>query len=166
MGKRFGAALALALFLVQGAAGIASAQPARTRILEGLSVREEEHGWSLRIGFNNRVRYLRNTPQARGRFVHIQLEHLALAGSDLASALERESLAMPRDSGAGAPVAEIVYDGTGSEGPVLEVRFSREVEFSIHQGDDFRSIRVDVADPSRRLFPGFPSLRLSTTYTR
>ncbi len=154
IGVGIGVAVWVGLFAALVAVQPVAAQPVRNRILDGLSVRDEEPGWSVSIAFTNPVRYLRHAPNDRGRSVHIQLENIRVGPVDLVPSFGRESLQAPR--GSSVPLVEVVYDGSGAEGPVLDLRFSRDVEFSIRQGEDFRSIRIELRDPSRRVAPPAP----------
>jgi len=154
VGAGIGVVVWVGLSVVLAPVAPVRAQPVRNRILDGLTVRDEEPGWSVVIAFTHPVRYLRHAPKDRGRSVHIQLENIRVGAIDLVPSFGRESLRGPR--GSSVPLVEAVYDGSGAEGPVLDLRFSRDVAFSIQQGNDFRSIRIDLEDPSRRVAPPAP----------
>lgn len=146
--------LLIAATLCGAVAGASQAQPVRNRILERWVVRTNAKGWTVELRFSGAVRYLRHAPRSRGRFVHIQVENLAVAGADLGAALQRESLGPPDDSD--VPIAEVVYDGGADEGPALDVRFSRTTRFEVRQGADLRGIVLEIAregDAARRPAP-------------
>jgi hypothetical protein len=136
------------------AAGGVLAQPVRNRILQRVSVREEREDHVVQVHFENPVRYLRHAPRGRGREIQVQLQHLALAPGEILPANLRESLPAPRDTG--VPLAEIVYDG-GAGTPVLEVRFTKSVDFDVRQGEDLRSISIRVRATART--PARPEAR-------
>lgn len=132
-------------------AGAAIAQPVRNRILRSLTVQERSDGHLVQVNFDNPIRYLRHSPRSRGRELEVQLQHLALSPAELVPATLRESLRPPPDSG--APLESVEYDGTAPGEPVLDIRFTKSVEFEVHQGEDLRSLSIVILEPSRPRVP-------------
>jgi tetratricopeptide (TPR) repeat protein len=137
----FSAALG-ALFLLPGQAAVG--QPVRGRILRGLELRPIGAGLELGVHFGVPVRYVRHSPAAVGDVVAVQLTLLTRAPEALAGR-EREVL-RPR-SDAPTAVEEVLFDGGGRGGSVLEIRFRERVRFEVHQGSDLRSLRIRISEP-------------------
>jgi hypothetical protein len=121
---------------------IGRAQAARGRVLEGMSVRGRGVRSEITIRFSAPVRVLRNTPAERGSSLQIAVQPLQISSVDLPAFRRRESLVPPADERLG--LAQVRYLGSEPGGPVLELRFSREVRFRVRSGDDFRSVVIDV----------------------
>lgn len=123
----------------------ANAQPARGKILRGLEFGGAGSDVEMRVRFGVPVRYVRHSPASVGDLVTVQLTLLTRAPADAVAGRGREAL-RPRARAAG-PVEEVVFDGGGRLGAVLEIRFGRRVAFDVRQDDDLRSLRVTFSNP-------------------
>ena len=119
------------------------AQAVRGRVLEGMSVRTRGlRTTEITIGFTAPIRVLRHAPADRGSSVQIFLQPLQVSSGDAAAFLHRESLVPPGEGD--LPIAQIRYLGQEPGGPILELRFTRELQFEVRAGDDFRSVVVSL----------------------
>jgi hypothetical protein len=126
-------------------AGPSRAQPPRLRAMEGVRVARAGDDWDVTVAFNAPVQVRRHAPESRGESVQVVLA--LLAGPP--GPQPRESLAAPRD--AGVPLESVSYEPGVGGFPVLELRFSRPVDFEVRQGRDLRSVvlRVRAGPPAR-----------------
>ena len=138
-------AIALLFALLPNGARVARAQPVSSRALEGISSEQTQTDFALRIRFTLPIFYLRHTPLKRGDSLNIQLKPLAVPrGAPVIP--RRESIQVPPDFP--LPVQSVTLEFAGGTDPVVEVRFSRSVRYSVEQGKDLRSliVRVPAAD--------------------
>ncbi|MGH0028726.1 MAG: tetratricopeptide repeat protein [Myxococcota bacterium] len=151
----------LTLIVCASVAGAARSQPARNLVLESLTLRQRRESLVIEVHFHQPIRYLRHAPRDRGRDVQVQLQRLATAPGAGVPARLREALRPP--PGEATPLREVVYEGAPGAGAVVEIRFGRDVEFDVRQGDDLRSLTIVVTTPpaahSQRRTPStFPEL--------
>lgn len=108
-------------------------------------MRTSPEGASLVVRLGVPARYVRHGPAHRGTSIQIELDPVTTGPGDTLAGLERESL-QPR-GGVESPIQEVIYEGDESERPLVEVRFSRLVEFDVEGGRDLRSIVIRIRDP-------------------
>lgn len=137
---RLGTAIPLATIALLLVLEPAYAQPAATRVFEGLSPIEVDGAPGVRVSFSTPVRYLRHTPQATGNSINVQFFPLNVSEAGAPAFFHRESLRVPSDIE--LPIAAVVYDGITVGRPTLEVRLDRTAAFEVQQGDDLRSIVI------------------------
>jgi hypothetical protein len=121
---------------------VGRAQAVRARVLEGMTVRNRGTRTEILVRFSAPIRILRHTPAERGSSLQIAVQPLQVASADLPAFLHRESLVPPAGDKLG--LSQVRYLGKEPGGPVLELRFEREVRFRVRSGDDFRSVVIDV----------------------
>jgi hypothetical protein len=137
--RRLVAAAAIALLVC---ADSARAQGVRTRILEGLQVARRPGGYELVIRFTTPVRYLRHSPLGEAQEINVTIEARRVGAVDARALAHRESLRLPPELA--IPLVAIDYEGDRDDQPVVNVRFSRKVAFRVKQGDDFRSLQIEL----------------------
>jgi hypothetical protein len=126
----------------------ARAQAVRARLLEGVRIDPAGDAWDVTVAFSLPVQVRSHTPAARGASVNVQLSLLRALGD----ASPRESLRAP--GGSDVPLEQVSYDGAAGDFPLLELRFSRSVDFEVFQGRDLRSVVVRVKlEPRARTAP-------------
>ncbi len=118
------------------------AQTSRIRAIEGLRIDRTDDAWDLTVSFGVPIQLRRYAPATRGETVQVQVA--VLAGADVPR--EPQSVSVPRD--APVPIESVSYEPGGGDFPVLELRFSRAIDFEVRQGRDLRSIVLRVrAEP-------------------
>ena len=138
-------AIVLFFALFPNGARVALAQPVSSRALEGISSEQSQTDFALRIRFALPIFYLRHTPLKRSDSLNIQLRPLAVPrGAPVIP--RRESIQVPPEFP--LPVQSVTLEFESGTDPVVEVRFSRSVRYSVEQGEDLRSliVRVPAAD--------------------
>lgn len=120
------------------------AQTFPIRVLEGVRINRAREAWDVTIDFNVPVQVRRHSPAERGATVHVQVALLALPSAPPT----RESLNVP--SNAPVPLEAIRYEAQAGDFSMLEVRFTREVQFEVLQGRDLRSVVVRVKADAKR----------------
>jgi hypothetical protein len=131
--------------------GAAHAQ-VRLRVLRELEVRETAGGWDLRLELDVPVRYLRHSPVDSGRLLRILVERLDVATPNAPGLQRREVLPLPRDRE--VPIVEIAFDRSSSDGPFIEIQFSREMAYRVSQGQGLRSLRIVLTEPGEKAAAG------------
>lgn len=94
----------------------------------------------LRVSFTFAVRYVRHEPVSSGRVLYVHLWPLLRSYSQREDVVSADVTAPP--SVLGEAVVDVRYDGADPTGPLLQVEFTREVNFEVRQGRDFRSVEV------------------------
>jgi len=117
----------------------AQAQTSRGRALEGVRFDRAQDAWDVTIAFSTPIQVRRHSPASRGETVQVQIA--PLAGGE--APREPQTLSVPRS--APVPLASVSYEPETGDYPVLELRFSREVDFEVRQGRDLRSVVLRVA---------------------
>jgi len=145
--SRAGAWLSQSLLVTLGAVFLVmawqlSAQPISGRIISNVEMNEIADGTSLHIEFTLPVRYKSHFPRDFGDTVQISLQAVAVSAVDQDFLQQRESFNL--SNSAGIPLLDITYEGDLPGGPYLTIRFTEPVAFSVRQGDDFRSLIVNV----------------------
>lgn len=119
----------------------ATAQGLIGRKLRTADVRQDEEGWTIDVSFEVPIRYLRHSPQSRGRVLRIQVEPVNL-GASAEQPLPQENL--PLSPATRGPVKQIRYDASLPRQQFVEIAFDQLVRFEVEQGGDFRSLRIRV----------------------
>lgn len=115
---------------------------ARARILESLQLARRPGGYEIVIHFTTAIRYLRHSPIGEAQEIHISIEPLQVGPVDEGGFSRRESLRLPPELP--IPLLAIDFEGDREEQPVVNVRFARKLPFRVRQGDDFRSLRIEL----------------------
>lgn len=118
------------------------AQPTRDRILGDLLFNELADQTEVSIEFTFPIRYMRHFPETHGKDLRIQLEPIAINPSDREALFKREAVTV--DQFNSADISEVIYEGDNFSGFMLTVYFIKDREFTVEQGNDYRSIRLLV----------------------
>lgn len=149
------------LVLALGLAFAPVAAKAATKILDTVDVTEDKKNATFVVRFNEPIRYVSHAPKSRGSVIQVQLR---LVGST-AEASGREQIS--RKASGALPLSGVTLENDAPQGPLLTLRFSRNVRFRIETGADFRSIAVIVpAAPSRAKGTAEPRRPASQPATR
>jgi len=141
-------AAVLAGILAAPTAGVAA-----TGVLARIEREEANGARAVRIVLNAPRRVVTFAPQTRGRLLEIRLTSPVPDVAARPSVGPRESLSWSAD--AAIPLSEVVYEPNALGGASLILRFSREVEYAVAAGADFRSVVVS--------FPSLPAAQVGTT---
>jgi hypothetical protein len=135
-------------------AGTVAAQPVERDVLDHVEVERTAHALAVHIYFRFPINYVRHFPFESGDTLLIHVTPTFLEKREKNSA-HREALRPPNDPD--VPITDIVYDDRTLWDPYLMLHFSRQVDFRVRQGSDFRSIIVEfpIATPSPA--PSLPS---------
>jgi len=125
------------------------AQRSRIRAIENLQIDRSDDAWDVTVSLGVPIQLRRHSPASRGKAVQVQVT--VLAGAE--APRDPQSLSVPRQ--APLPLESVSYEPGDGEFPVLELRFSREVDFEVRQGRDLRSIVLRVrSEPATPREPG------------
>lgn len=114
------------------------AQRSRMRAIESLRIDRNDGAWDVIVSFGVPIQLRRHSPAARGETVQVQVA--VLAGAEVPR--ESQSVRVPRE--APVPLESVSYEPGSGDFPVLELRFSRAIDFEVLQGRDLRSIVLRV----------------------
>ena len=137
---------------------LSAASPAAAGVIGDVEVTRMPASTEFSIEFTEPLRYLRHTPQARGRSLIVQFDPLSGPRPDLPAGTRREWRGLPPGNPAGA--SDLVMEGSPARGFSLELRFQRPAHFEVRPGKDPRRITIVVQDPKRAA----PSSRDATRY--
>jgi tetratricopeptide (TPR) repeat protein len=115
-------------------------------MLEGLDIQSHGARAEINLRFGVPVRYLHHAPLRRGNTIRIRVDPLQDFPGN--AAIARQALRSPPN--APVPLVEVLFERERAEGPVLELRFSRTIDFEVRQGSDLRSLVVAVPTPPSR----------------
>ncbi|MEZ5818089.1 MAG: hypothetical protein R3D44_13495 [Hyphomicrobiaceae bacterium] len=102
----------------------------------------------VRVDFNFRVQYVSHFPLHRGDDLQIAVRAIDPSQARSLSLLKREAVRPPAP-GATA-IAAIELETSVPNGPILRIRFTRGVSFSVGQGPDFDSVVIAIATEKGR----------------
>jgi hypothetical protein len=131
------------------------AAPALAETIDELSVRSEGADLVAEVRFNARVRFLRQSPTARGALFRITFDIVA-ADDEVLSQVVQESKRLPRMPG--LPEGELVYvptPGRGSKTMTLGLRLPGEVQ--VRQGASTRIIDIVFVGAAAQAAPAAPA---------
>jgi hypothetical protein len=134
--------LLLLLIATQGALLVLVASPSAAqtgRALEGVRFDRAQDGWDVTVVFSSPIQVRRHSPESHGETVQVQIA--PLAGSE--APVAPQTLSVPRS--APVPLESVGYEPEVADHPVLELRFSRAVDFEVREGRDLRSVVLRVA---------------------
>ncbi len=114
----------------------------RDRILSEISVSDGGEYSIIKVTFDFPVQYLRHTPPNYGKEVRIRLRPILANREELEGLNKREAIDPPKNNAAG--VIRVEYDGRDQSEPILTVFFDKSKQFEAKQGDDFRSLIIQV----------------------
>ena len=137
-----GLCLALLVFLT-GTSAIAA--PVRNKVLEEVTLQQDNGQPVLDIQLSFVFSYLGHFPLDEGRELRIRLKPVRVAPSDRKSVFARESLTPV--NAADFAIDEVVYEGDVKEGPRLTVYFDHPVHYHVVPDADYRGIKIFL-DPS------------------
>lgn len=127
----------LAVFTTAGAA-----PPVRDKILENVSIIHVDGQHIIEVKFPFRVRYQSHFPPDSGTELHIRLQPVRVATSDIEAVFERESV-FPRYRDT-VSLDEVIYEGDIQTGAQLTLLFTRNVSYEVRPGSDYTKIRIFV----------------------
>ena len=116
------------------------------RILQDVYVYDEGDRSILQVKFNVPIRYESHLPEKQGRVINIKLRVVTLSGADRNDYIDKNSIVpgfMEK-----VPVTDIAYEGDVPGGPLLSIRFSEPVQFTIAEDSTLRSLLISI--PKRR----------------
>lgn len=134
-----------------GAAALAALVPnAGAQLIDDIEARTDQGVTEVRLQFNMPVRYVKHFPQEQGELVKIYLQALTLEGlEEIDRTTYKRTPAVPQ-----LPPFKVLYTTVRNcfavRDPVcLDIQFSQPVRFTIHQGDDGRSILLHILPDAR-----------------
>lgn len=122
--------------------GSLSAQPVSIGVLDDVEITRTDDGYIIESLFTCPVRYITHFPHAEGDEINIRIDPVPLCDPDSTAGSGRGSIS-PRSETENS-LYEVVYDGDILGGPFLTLFFKESVKFRVSQGEDYRSIVVDV----------------------
>lgn len=130
---------------------------ASAQLLDDVEVRSDQGVAEIRLQFTVPVRYIKHFPAERGEIVKLYLQVLSLEGVDEAELQEFKrtpSIAL-------VPPFTVVYSTVRNCHAVrdplcLDIQFNKPVRFSVHQGEDGRSILLHVLPDTDPRLPARP----------
>ncbi len=119
------------------------------RIVEDVAIKTRTTGYDITIELSIPLRYQSHTPRRTGKELQIQLRPADSLGLDDPDTVEQlsETLTLNWNRSSGVPLIEILYEGGDPRRPALTLRFTREVQFSVRNSADFRSLIVSLKTP-------------------
>lgn len=140
----------LRLLGVAALATVALAPTAAAQLIDDIEARTDQGVTEVRLQFNMPVRYVKHFPQEQGELVKIYLQALTLDGlEEIDRTAYKRTPAVPQ-----LPPFKVLYTTVRNcfavRDPVcLDIQFSQPVRFTIHQGDDGRSILLHILPDAR-----------------
>lgn len=142
------------------AACVLPCAPAGAQLLDDIEVRSDQGLTEIRLQFSAPVRYIRHFPAERGELIKLYLQVLSLDGVEERAMQEYKRL----PSLALVPPFTVMYSTvrnchTVRDPLCLDIQFNKPVRFSVHQGEDGRSILLHVLPDSDSRLPARPKTR-------
>lgn len=106
-------------------------------------IRTTDSGFEIEVKFFAPLRYQSHWPQNSGDIVEIQLRLEVVNTPDR---IERYNLSW--DTRSGIPLQEVLFDGQDVESPSLILRFTEDVDFTVRNSADVRSLIISVSTPN------------------
>lgn len=122
----------------------ASAQPVTGQVIDRVVVSHTTGCYEITIGLTLPMQYVGHFPAEAGDLLRIRLKPAVTEPLPPDVLAHRES-ARPNVVH-GSPLVDVTYEGDTDE-PQLIVQFTHVVSYSITQGDDFRSLLLQVQPP-------------------
>ena len=132
----------IVLALALAALCLPTVSVAATSVLARIEHEQTSGSLRIRIVLNVPRRVVTYAPAARGRLLEVRLASPVPDAAARAPTGRRESLPWAAD--VAVPLSEVVYEPDALGGAVLILRFSREVEYAVAGGSDFRSVVVTL----------------------
>jgi tetratricopeptide (TPR) repeat protein len=118
---------------------------ALAQILDSVEVNRADGAAVIWIHFTVPVRYDRHFPSESGQILQIYVTVSPVGGEKVSGGRDVKTFrAKPGDPWS---LLEVKYDGDGTEGPNVVLRFNKSTQFRVQQGKDGRSIVVLVPAP-------------------
>ena len=118
------------------------AAPVRNKILEEVTVQNNDETPVLQVKLSYVFSYLGHFPPEKGEELRIRVRPVRVAPSDRQSVFLREGL-RPLD-GEMIAVDEVLYEGDTREGPWVTIRFTRPVHYRVLPDADHRGIQIFI----------------------
>ncbi len=118
---------------------------AEARLVDDVSIDTVAGGYEIKINFELLIRYQSHTPDKASDFFRIELVPVnfnRLDGVVIDSLKERRVLGWSRRTG--IPLKDITYEGGDPEHPQMTFAFTREVELSVRNGIDSKSMIITL----------------------
>ena len=115
------------------------------RLVDDMTIDTVAGGYEVKINFELLIRYQSHTPDKASDFFRIELVPVnlnRLDGMAIESLKERSVLGWNRRTG--IPLKDITYEGGDPEHPQMTFTFTREVEFSVRNGIDLKSLIIKI----------------------
>ena len=115
-------------------------QPIQDRVLDNVTIEDEEEVVIIQVGFSFPVRYVSHFPPDSGDELRIQLTPIAVSVSDFDALFKREAI-RPRPHEK-LELIEVIYEGDIEGGPYLTLLFEEKTSYRVKQGKDYRSLVI------------------------
>ncbi|MBK8163653.1 MAG: hypothetical protein IPK65_11110 [Gammaproteobacteria bacterium] len=148
-------AVGLNLLAVLCLSHTAQAQPVTGQVIDRVVVSRSTGCYDIRIGLTFPMQYVGHFPAEQGDLLRIRLKP-AVTESLPPDILSLRESARPNVVH-GSPLVDVTYEGDADE-PQLIVQFTHVVAYSLIQGDDFRSLLLQVHPPEADTGPGCQSV--------
>lgn len=130
---------------------------ANAQLLDDIEVRSDQGVSEIRLHFTAPVRYIKHFPAERGELIKLYLQVLSLDGTEERDLQEyKRTPSIPL-----VPPFTVMYSTVRTclsvRDPLcLDIQFSKPVRFSVHQGEDGRSILLHVLPDADSRLPARP----------
>jgi hypothetical protein len=127
------------------------------QLLDDIEVRSDQGVAEIRLQFTVPVRYIKHFPAERGELIKLYLQVLSLDGTEERDLQEyKRTPSIPL-----VPPFTVMYSTVRTclsvRDPLcLDIQFSKPVRFSVHQGEDGRSILLHVLPDADSRLPARP----------
>lgn len=122
--------------------GPLSAQPVSVGVFDDVRITKTDEGYVVESLFTCPVRYISHFPHTEGDEINIKIDPVPLCDPNSNAEAGRGSIRPRSEIKTG--LYEVIYDGDINGGPFLTLFFKDAVKFRVSQGEDYRSIVVDV----------------------
>ena len=113
------------------------------QIIDQVVIQDTDTGYKIEVFFFSPLRYQSHSPEKLSDVLEVQFRPERFSGQELEDQLD-ERITLSWDKKSTVPLREIVFDGELVESPSLIFRFTKQVEFSVKNSNDLRSVVVAV----------------------
>jgi tetratricopeptide (TPR) repeat protein len=118
---------------------------AEARLFDDVTIDTIDGGYEVKINFELLIKYQSHSPDKVSDFFRVELVPVnlnRLDGMAIESLKERSVLGWNRRTG--IPLKDLTYEGGDPEHPQMTFTFTKEVEFSVRNGIDLKSLIITI----------------------
>jgi hypothetical protein len=110
-------------------------------LVEDVVVTKDKNGGNIQIEFANPVRHVGHFPEKEGDFLQIKLRAISFHDfTENYSVVEKFLKTIKAND---YHIDDLRYEGNVPGGPLLTVKFSKPMEFSLDEGDGLRALLIN-----------------------